>query len=122
LCTQVDLYGMVLGLGLALRNWVVDQQGYANRRCVQIAITEVGYGERNYVLQSGIPFRVQALQRSRASDFPVTNRGPELFQRFNVRTEIKLILILIPSVLGWGSRGFQFPGIGSYIFALHAPR
>ena len=32
--TQVDLYGMVLGLGLAFRNGVVYQQGYADRRCV----------------------------------------------------------------------------------------
>jgi len=45
--TQVDLYGMVLVLGLAFRNGVVYQRGYADRRCVQIAITEVGHGERN---------------------------------------------------------------------------
>ena len=32
--TQVDLYGMVLGLGLAFRNGVVYKRGYADRRCV----------------------------------------------------------------------------------------
>jgi len=32
--TQVDLYGMVLGLGLAAVMGVVYQQGYADRRCV----------------------------------------------------------------------------------------
>ena len=74
------------------------------------------------MLQSGIPFRVQALKRFSAEmmvgsatslsehfgtlhfygakhkEFEmnaVTNRGPELFQRFNVHKEIKLILILI---------------------------
>ena len=44
---------------------------------------------------SGTPLRVQALKRLRAeimvvlATFPVTNRGPGLFQGFNVRTEIK---------------------------------
>jgi len=50
---------------------------------------------------SGTPLRVQALKRFRAemmvglATFPVSNRGPELFQRCNVHMEIKLILILI---------------------------
>ena len=50
--------------------------------------------ERDSVQGSG-PKEVEGRNDSRCSGPPVINRGPELFQRFNVRTETKLILILI---------------------------
>ena len=47
-----------------------------------MSATTVGVVERDSVEGAG-PTEVSTRNDSRLSDFPVTNRGPELFKRFN---------------------------------------
>ena len=61
----MDVYGKGLSLGLASRDGGVYQRVYADRRCVQLAITDVGLVSATRCLQSALPLRVQVPKRFR---------------------------------------------------------